>query len=100
MLDLHSDNWSQWHQALKLLCFTKFGVAGQQILSDTTIPLQPFPIEPIKADLEAALIGAPTPGLFTYQRRQATDAEAAQPDSDPATLPLSTLGNTNFRDDE
>ena len=100
MLDLHSDNWSQWHQALKLLCFTKFGVAGQQILSDTTIPLQPFPTEPTKADLEADLTGAPTPGLFTYQRRQATDAEAAQPNFDPATLPLSTLGNTNFRDDK
>ena len=100
MLDLHSDNWSQWHQALKLLCFTKFGVAGQQILSDTTIPLQPFSIEPTKADLEADLNGAPTPGLFTYQRRPATDAEAALPNFDPANLPLSTLGNANFRDDK
>ena len=79
MLDLHSDNWSKWHQSLKLLCFTKFGVAGQQITSDTTIPLQPFPIESIKADLEAALTGAPTSGLFTFQHRPATDADAAQP---------------------
>ena len=100
MLDLHSDNWSQWHQALKLLCFTKFGVAGQQILSDATIPLQPFPSEPTKADLEADLTGAPIPGLFTYQRRPATDAEADQPNFNLASLPLSTLGNTNFRDDK
>lgn len=87
MLDLHSDNWSQWHQALKQLCLTKFGVAGQQILY--TIFLQPFPIEPTKADLEADLTGAPIPGLFTYQRRPATDAEADQINFNPAPPPPS-----------
>ena len=99
-LDLHSDNWSQWHQALKLLCFTKFDVAGQQILSNATIPLQPFPTEPTKADLEPDLTGAPIPGLFTYQRRPATEAEAAAATFNAANLPLSTLGNANLRDDK
>ena len=99
-LDLHSDNWSQWHQALKLLCFTKFDVAGQQILSNATIPLQPFPTEPTKADLEPDLTGAPIPGLFTYQRRPATEAEAAAATFNAANLPLSTLGKANLRDDK
>ena len=72
ILDLPKDNWSAWHQALKLLCFTKFGVAGQQILSDTLIPLQPFATEPTKLDLDLDLAGAPIPGQLTYSRRSLT----------------------------
>ena len=62
ILDLLKDNWSAWHQAHKLLCFTKFGVAGQQILSDTHIPLQPFATELTKLDLDTNLAGQPIPG--------------------------------------
>jgi hypothetical protein len=31
ILDIPKDNWSQWNQAFKLLCYTTFGVAGQQV---------------------------------------------------------------------
>ena len=31
ILDITLDNWSTFHQSFKLLCFTKFGVAGQQL---------------------------------------------------------------------
>lgn len=99
ILDLPKDNWSAWHQALKLLCFTKFGVAGQQILSDGLIPLQPFATEPTKIDLDLDLAGVPIPGQLTYSRRSLTAEEAALPLIDPITLPLSTQGNTNYRDD-
>ena len=99
ILDLPKDNWSTWHQALNLLCFTKFGVAGQQILSDTLVSLQPLATEPIKLDLDLDLAGAPIPGQLTYSRRSLTAEEAALPPIDPATLPLSTQGNTNYRDD-
>ena len=34
ILDIPKDNWSQRNQAFKLLCYTTFGVAGQQVLSD------------------------------------------------------------------
>ena len=77
ILDQHTDNWSAWHQALKLLCFTKFGVAGQQILSDTLIPLQPFQQEPTKNDLDTNLAGVAIPGQCTYARRSITEDETA-----------------------
>ena len=98
ILDLHKDNWSAWHQTLKLLCYTKFGVAGHQILSNRLIPLHPFEHEPTKGDLDLDLAGAPIAGQYTYQRRPATDAEVNL-NINQLVLPLSTLGNTNFRDD-
>lgn len=98
ILDQHTDNWSAWHQAFKLLCFTKFGVAGQQILSNTLIPLQPLPQEPTKNDLDTTPAGVAIPGQFTYTRRSITGDETAT-NPDPQTLPLSTQGNTNLRDD-
>ena len=58
ILDIPKDNWSQWNQAFKLLCYTTFGVAGQQVLSDR---LNPFVSDPFKADL-------PLPGEFFYSR--------------------------------
>ena len=61
ILDVPKDNWSQWNQAFKLLCYTTFGVAGQQILSDRLIPLHPFTSEPSKADLELDATGTPLP---------------------------------------
>lgn len=101
ILDQHVDNWSAWHQALKLLCFTKFGVAGQQILSNKLIPLQPFQNEPTKNDLDTTEAGVPIIGQFTYARRFiAGDETPLVPVPDPANLPLSTQGNTNFRDDK
>ena len=42
ILDIALDNWSIFHQSFKVLCFTKFGVAGQQILSNCALPLTPF----------------------------------------------------------
>ena len=48
VLDLAADN----SQALKLFYFTKFGVAGHQILSDRAIPLSPFADVPTKSDLD------------------------------------------------
>ena len=76
VLDLKRDNWSQLHQALKLLCYTKFGVAGQQILSDHLIPLAPFTTEPTKGDLDRDLAGLPIQNQFTYARRTLTAEEA------------------------
>ena len=99
ILDLPKDNWSTWHQALKLLCFTKFGVAGQQIFSDTLIPLQPFAAEPTTLDLDIDAAGLPIPGQYTYTRRTLTAEEIALPPVNRATLSLSTQGNTNYRDD-
>ena len=89
-LDLPKDSWSAWHQALKLLCFTKFGVAAQQILSDTLIPLQPFAIEPTKLDLDLDLASASIPGQLTCSRRSLTAEEAALPPIDPISLPKAT----------
>ena len=99
-LDLQRDNWSQWNQSLKLLCYTKFGVAGQQILSDRLIPLQPFASQPTKADLDKDNMGLPIPNQFTYSRRTLTTAEADDPNTNLANIPLSTQGNTDFRDDQ
>ena len=76
VLDLKLANWSQWHQALKLLCYTKFAVAGQQILSDHLIPMAPFITEPTKNDLDRDLAGLPIQNQFTYARRTLTAEEA------------------------
>ena len=100
ILDIPKDNWSTWNKAFKLLCYTTFGVAGQQVLSDNLIPLHPFPTVPTKADLETDVTGAPLPGEFVYSRRALTPEEVNLPPIDPASLPLSTQGNTNFRDDQ
>ena len=99
ILDIPKDNWSQWNQAFKLLCYTTFGVAGQQVLSDRLIPLHPFASDPSKADLELDATGTPLPGEFVYSRRPLTPEEIEQPPIDPSPLPLSTLGNTNLRED-
>lgn len=56
----------------KLLCYTTFGVAGQQALSDILIPLHFFSTEPTKADLNTDITGAPLHGEFTYSRRPLT----------------------------
>lgn len=61
ILDLQRHNWSQWIKSLKLLCYTKFGVAGQLILSDRLIPLQPFALAPTKSDLDKNALGRPIP---------------------------------------
>ena len=94
ILDVVTDNWSSWHQALKQQCFTKFGEAGQQILSNATIPLYPFATEPTKDDLLLDPTGTPTPGAFVYSRRSLTLTEAATtPPIDQTPIPLSTQGN-------
>lgn len=100
ILDVSTDNWSAWYQTLKQLCFTKFGIAGQQILTNAIIPIHPFAIEPTRDDLDTTPDGIPIPGRFTYSRRSLTTAEAAtEPPINQTPLPLSTQGNTNLRDD-
>lgn len=99
ILDPQRDNWSQWIQALKLLCFTKFGVAGQQILSDRLIPLLPFAVEPTKADLDKDARERPISNQFTYPRRTLTIAESENLVLDLSLIPLSTQRNIDFRDD-
>ena len=100
ILGVVKGNWSSWHQALKQLCFTKFGEAGQQILSNARIPLYPFATEPTKDDLLTDPTGTPIPGAFIYSRRSLTLADAAtvQP-TDETPIPFSTQGNTKLRDD-
>ena len=99
ILDPQRDNWSQWIQSLKPLCFTNFGVAGQQILSDRLIPLVPFAVEPTYADLNKDAGGLPIPNQYTYPRRTLTATGAENPTTDLTTIPLSTQGNTEYRDD-
>ena len=78
--------------------YTKFGVAGHEILSNRLILLHPFELEPTIGDLDVDLAGAPIAGQYTYQRRPTTDAEVDL-NTNQLVLPLSTLGNTTFRDD-
>lgn len=55
-LDITLNNWSSFHQSFVLLCFTKFGVAGQQILFNKTIALFPFaPNQPSLALIETTM---------------------------------------------
>jgi hypothetical protein len=100
VLDVVTDNWSSWYQALKQLCFTEFCEDGQQILSNTLIPLYPFAIEPTKDNLHVDPIGTPIPGAFIYSCRSLTLEEAAiAPPINQTPLHLSTQGSTNLRDD-
>ena len=65
ILDIALDNWSIFQQSFKLLCFTKFGVAGQQILSNRALPLTPFATALTKFDLNRTIAGVVIPDQFT-----------------------------------
>jgi hypothetical protein len=99
ILDITSDNWTQFNKAFTLSCYTKFGVAGQQILSNREIPLTPFAVAPTKQDVDATLAGVLIPGQFTYARRATTAAETALPGFDLATISLTESANREYRDD-
>ena len=99
ILDIVSDNWAQFNKAFTLSCYTKFGVAGQQILSNKEIPLTPFAVAPTKLDLDTNLAGRPIPGQYTYARRTTTAAEAALPEFDLATISLTESANREYRED-
>ena len=99
ILDITSDNWAQFNKAFTLSCCTKFGVAGQQILSNREIPLTPFAVAPTKQDVAATLAGAPLPGQFTYARRATTAAKVALPGFDLATISLTESANREYRED-
>lgn len=99
ILDLPTDNWSIFTQAFTQLCFTKFGVAGQQILSDRVIPLVPFATAPTKNSLESDADGLPIADQYTYSRRRFTLDEATHPTFTLANLTLSDSGNREYRDD-
>jgi hypothetical protein len=89
MLDLRTDNWSIFSQSFTQLCFTKFRVAGQQILSDHVIPLEPFATAPSKKALDIDADGLPIDDQFVYSRRHYTLDEAALPNFSLTSLPLS-----------
>ena len=99
MLDLRTDNWSIFSQSFTQLCFTKFGVAGQQILSDHVIPLEPFATAPSKKALDIDADGLPIDDQFVYSRRRYTLDEAALPNFSLTSLPLSDSGNREYRED-
>lgn len=99
VLDLLQDNWTAFLQAFKLQCTTKFGAAGQQIITDKIIPLTPFALPPTKFDLEKNAAGIPLPNQFVYPRRQLTAAEVATENFNPSPLPLSDRGSTELRAD-
>ena len=99
VLDLPADNWAVFSQAFKQLCFTKFGVAGQQILSDRIIPLVPFAIAPTKNTLETNAVGAVIADQYVYPRRAYTLEEAALATFSLANLSLTESGNRDYRDD-
>lgn len=75
ILDLASDNWAQVNKAFTLSCYTKFGVAGQQILSNTEIPQTPSAGAPNKQDVDTNIDGTPIPWQFTI----AAEAESEVP---------------------
>ena len=60
ILDVVTDNWSSWHQALKQQCFTKFGEAGQQILSNATSPYTHSPQNQLKTIYSLILLAHPS----------------------------------------
>ena len=99
ILDIALDNWSIFHQSFKLLCFTKFGVAGQQILSNCAIPLTPFATAPSKFDLDRTDAGIIIPDQFSYARRQTTAEEIALPGFNLASISLTECSNRELRDD-
>ena len=84
ILHLPSDDWEAFSQALNQLCFAKFGVAGQQILSNVVIPIKPFAVSPTKTSLDIVDNGLPINGQFTCPRRVTTDLESALPSFNPA----------------
>ena len=98
-LDITLDNWSSFDQYFKLQCFTRFGVAGQQILTNRTMPLKPFAIIPTKLDLDVDAAGIAVADQFTYARRPFTAVEAALPGFSLASLSLTESSNREFRDD-
>ena len=99
ILDLPTDNWAVFSQAFNQLCFTKFGVAGQQILSDLIIPIKPFAIAPTKNALQVDTNGAFIDEEYVYPRRAYTLIEAALPTFSLSNLPLSESGNRDYGDD-
>ena len=99
ILNIALDNWSTFHQSFKLLCFTKFGVAGQQILSNCAIPLTPFATAPSKFDLDRTDAGIIIPDQFSYARRQTTAEEIALPGFNLASISLTECSNRELRDD-
>ena len=99
VLDLPADNWAVFSHAFKQLCFTKLGVAGQQILSDRIIPLVPFAIAPTKNTLETNAVGAVIADQYVYPRRAYTLEEATLATFSLANLSLTESGNRYYRDD-
>lgn len=99
ILHLPSDNWAAFSQAFKQQCFAKFGVAGQQILSDRTIPIEPFAITPTKNTLDIGENGLPIADQFTYPRRVTTEAERALPGFNLTNISLSESGLREYRED-
>ena len=99
VLDLLQDNWTAFLQAFKLQCSTKFGVAGQQILSNKIIPLAPFAQSPTKFDLDKDADGVPIAGQYLYPRRRLTAEEQAVENFSTLSLPLSDRGSTELRAD-
>ena len=99
ILHLPSDNWAAFSQAFRQQCFAKFGVAGQQILSNRTIPIKPFAISPTKNSLDSDANGAPIPNQFTYPRRAVTAAESALPGFDLNNISLSESALREYRED-
>ena len=99
VLDLLQDNWTAFLQAFKLQCSTKFGVAGQQILSNKIIPLAPFAQPPTKFDLDKNVDGVPIPGQFLYPRRCLTREELATENFSALCIPLCDRGSTELRAD-
>ena len=61
--------------------------------------MAPFITEPTKNDLDRDLAGLPIQNQFTYARRTLTAEEAADLNINATLIPLSTQGNTDFRDD-
>ena len=82
ILDITSDNWAQFNKAYTLSCYTKFGPAGQKILSNKDIPLTPFAVAPTNS-----------------RRCSHTRSETALPGFDLATISLTESANREYRDD-
>jgi hypothetical protein len=99
ILDLLLDNWTPFLQAFKLQCTNKFGAAGQQIITDKSIPLNPFASPPTKFDLEKNAAGNLLPNQFGYPRRQLIADESENEAFDPSPITLSDRGSTELRAD-
>ena len=99
ILHLPSDYWAAFSQAFNQQYFAKFGVAGQQILSNRSIPIQPFAVSPIKNSLHLKEDGLPIQNQFTYPRREVTAAESTLPDFNLTNIPLSESGLREYRED-